>query len=241
MVPIPAWVHEIDAPRPRHFASALLQHGECAAVVTGAHGEKVLSVGAGYSDTGEMVQQAKLRRDSATPTHEELFFGEEASSPKEGMGMVYESRSDAYRNIQTQKPSMGSAVLDAQIQIRKEERKANAVKPRMDAYNAIEPYQRNTNTALTHPSYHSTTTTLRRLSFRLPASPPLSEDMFDCITGEVDVENALGWVTANMLSEVDISEAGVSGYLERDHGVVEEKEKEEEDDFRWIRHAIREF
>jgi hypothetical protein len=179
-VPIPAWVYEIDASRPGHCASAL---GECVPVFD----EQVSSDRAGYSDTGE----AKVRRDSATPTHAELFFAGEGSSLKPGMLMVYESRSDAYRNIQTPKPDTGSAFSSLSLQ--KENRMPNAWKPRMDS---TESYQRDTNTATPQPS-------LRRLSLRLPASPPLSEDMFDAITGDgdVDVENVVGLGTDNMLLE----------------------------------------
>jgi hypothetical protein len=246
-VPIPEWVYEIDASRQRHRADALLQGGECASVTDtmGERADKSVLADVGTSFHGKR-QAESLRRDSATPTHAELFFSEDGSLARPGQ--VYESRSDAYRNIQTQKPATGSAFSSLSPQIQKDNRKANDAKLRMDSYTTpAEPYQRDATTALTHPREEKKTTTLRRLSLRLPATPPLSEDMFDRITGDIDigVENVFGEVTvmANMLSERDDSEAEVNECLERDGGVVEGKEhgkeEEEEDDFRWIRPAIR--
>jgi hypothetical protein len=233
-VPIPEWVYEIDAQRPGHFASAI---GERARVTVDSAVPVDIGTSTGKREAGEK------RRDSATPTHAELFFSEEGSLAQPGMGMGYESRSDAYRNINIRESTMGSAFSSLSPQIRKEERNTNAGKPRVDCYTPTELYHRDTNTAAPQPREEKKTTTLRRLSLRLTASPPLSEDMFDAITGELDVEDVFGEVTANMLEERDIEEVSVDGYLERDGGVVVEmekgKEEEGEDDFGWIRSAIR--
>jgi hypothetical protein len=225
--PIPAWVDEMNVPKPQRIRSTFVRNE---AFDSHVDEQKV------PPDVGTPVEKTTLRRDSATLTHAELYYGEEGSGSRKA-APVYETRSDAYRNIDTKVPVSGSgdAFWDAQARIRRQEE--DDMRRRTDSYTPAETYQRDINTVSSRPQ--PTTTSLRRLSLRLPADLPLSEDMFDGITGDVDVGEVFGSVTANILSEMDVSDASVSGYLV--NSVVEGKEKKvrgKEDDFRWIRPAI---
>jgi hypothetical protein len=233
IVSIPAWVNEITAPQPRHFRSSLLQN-EAFPQPSNAYSEPP-----GKRDTENVYPNvatcrrgtwiSTLRRDSATPTHSELFFENEAPVSTPDLGLA---RPDAYRSAQHNRQP--DAICDM-YNNQETERNANETR---HPNTATGTYQRNNTPVQAQPGCPPTTrsySTLRRLSLRLPADPQLTSSMFDGITGDADA--MLDSITG--VSPWDLETSGISvGELSEPEEV--QKAEEEEEDFGWIRATVSE-
>jgi hypothetical protein len=230
IVPISAWVHEINAPQPRHFRSSLLQNE------TFPPSSHAYSEPPGKRDTEKVhpdvatcrggTSISTLRRDSATPTHSELFFDNGLPLSTPGPGHTFR----AGTSWSAQYDGQPDAISDM-YNNQKTSRNTNQTRHPNTATGA---YQRNNTPVQAQPGCPPMTrsySTLRRLSLRLLADPPLAASMFDGITGNADA--MLDSITGVSPWDLKIDEISVGDLLE-----PEEEAEEEEEDFRWIRAAI---